>query len=385
MPKVLVLIVTHNAMKWIQRCLESVILNKSVEVMVVDNASDDGTAAFISKHFPDVRVHRLLKNIGFGRANNIGLNYAVQHDFDHVFLLNQDVYVEKDTVEELVHAQQNHPEYLVISPVHKDGNGEGLDSKFAGYIEGNRVLKEAVGIYEKRGIVEKTRASQDAPSFDEWETKHKCESTQSLGVHHGTKWSEHRERSERIEDRTQARSAQSRVVNRERSERKGEEGKRNDIIIPVEFVNAAAWMLSRNALKLVGGFHPAIFMYAEDNNYVHRVHQAGFLVGVLPSASIYHDRQDRPAPEGTAKLLRNFKINATITITNPTISTREKITKTTKLLFKATGSRLKRGHPDAILLFIRMKTFSIIFSFKALKTPTPTTDFPFLETSAENK
>ena len=393
MPKVLVLIVTHNAMKWIQRCLESVLdsqgqsLQFVMEVMVVDNASDDGTSAYISKHFPSVRVQRQLKNFGFGRANNLGLNYAVRHEFDHVFLLNQDAYVEKGTIAELVQAQMEHPEYLVVSPVHMDGNGEDLDSKFAGYIADNRVLQEAVGLFGREKEKKKKREGEkERRSEGESETKHKCESTQSLGV--DREWEEkhkHRKMRSLLTDIESEASETEPSAKERRGENEKERRRENEVVVPVDFVNAAAWMLSRNALRLVGGFHPAIFMYAEDNNYVHRIHHAGFLVGVLPSSTIYHDRQDRPVPEGTAKLFRNFKINASITITNPTISGWKKLTKTTKLLFKASGSRLKRGHPDALILFFRMLIFSIGISINALKTPTPTNDFPFLETSTENK
>lgn len=59
------------------------------------------------------------------------------------------------------------------------------------------------------------------------------------------------------------------------------------------FVNAAAWLLSRKCLQTVGGFNPSFRHYGEDNNYLHRVHFHGMLVGVLPTAWIHHDRAER--------------------------------------------------------------------------------------------
>lgn len=69
-------------------------------------------------------------------------------------------------------------------------------------------------------------------------------------------------------------------------------------IYRVDFVNAAAWLVSLECVGKVGAFDESIFfMYGEDNNYLQRVHYHGFRVGVVPSALIYHDREDR---EGSA-------------------------------------------------------------------------------------
>lgn len=61
-------------------------------------------------------------------------------------------------------------------------------------------------------------------------------------------------------------------------------------IYPLPFVNAAAWMLSKECIEKVGLFHPAFFHYGEDMNYCNRVLFHGYKIGVSPSAKIYHDR-----------------------------------------------------------------------------------------------
>jgi GT2 family glycosyltransferase len=64
-------------------------------------------------------------------------------------------------------------------------------------------------------------------------------------------------------------------------------------LYPIEFVNAAAWLVSRECLETVGGFDPLFFHYGEDRNYCQRVAYYKFKIGIVPTASIYHDREDR--------------------------------------------------------------------------------------------
>lgn len=64
-------------------------------------------------------------------------------------------------------------------------------------------------------------------------------------------------------------------------------------VYTAKFVNAAAWLITRNCLSTVGGFDPTFFHYGEDDNYIHRVHFHGLKVGVVPDAVIHHDREKR--------------------------------------------------------------------------------------------
>lgn len=64
-------------------------------------------------------------------------------------------------------------------------------------------------------------------------------------------------------------------------------------IYEVSFVNAAAWMISREACLSVGLFHPLFFHYGEDNNYLNRLFFIGYKLGVVTGTYIFHDRDDR--------------------------------------------------------------------------------------------
>ena len=62
-------------------------------------------------------------------------------------------------------------------------------------------------------------------------------------------------------------------------------------VYDVSFINAAAWLISKECLKKVGGFDPIFFHYSEDNNYCQRVLFHDFKIGVIPKCFIIHDRK----------------------------------------------------------------------------------------------
>ena len=118
MKQVFVIIVTYKGQRWYDQCFGS--LRQStipVRTIVVDNASNDGTAEFIKENYPEIHLIESKENLGFGKANNIAMRYALDQGCDYVFLLNQDAWVEPDTLEKLVDIHQRHPEYGLLGPV----------------------------------------------------------------------------------------------------------------------------------------------------------------------------------------------------------------------------------------------------------------------------
>ena len=88
MKDVLVIVVTYNGRPWIERCLGSVYAD--ADLFVVDNDSGDGSADYVQAHFPEARLVRSADNLGFSKANNLGLRYAMEKGYRYVYLLNQD-------------------------------------------------------------------------------------------------------------------------------------------------------------------------------------------------------------------------------------------------------------------------------------------------------
>ncbi len=128
MKKIVTIVVTYNAMEWIDKCITS--LQKSsvhTDVIVVDNASFDGSRSYIPNHYPQVIWCPQDENLGFGRANNIGLKYALENDYDYILLLNQDAYVFPNTLEILL---QWIDETTLLSPIQLRGDGVECDLRF---------------------------------------------------------------------------------------------------------------------------------------------------------------------------------------------------------------------------------------------------------------
>src|SRR5271166_1765751 len=86
-----IVIVSWNAKSYIQECLESAALycpSHSSEVIVVDNASTDGSSEVVLQRFPQVKLVQNSSNLGFAKANNIGISLSLGK---YVCLINSDV------------------------------------------------------------------------------------------------------------------------------------------------------------------------------------------------------------------------------------------------------------------------------------------------------
>jgi N-acetylglucosaminyl-diphospho-decaprenol L-rhamnosyltransferase len=104
-----VVVVTWNALPWLEQCLESV---RGREIVVVDHGSTDGTVELVRERFPDVRLIE-QENKGMGGGNNAGMRAAGGRYF---FLLNSDAWVVDDALDRLVAFADEHPEAAVVGP-----------------------------------------------------------------------------------------------------------------------------------------------------------------------------------------------------------------------------------------------------------------------------
>ncbi|TXE09273.1 glycosyltransferase family 2 protein [Gelidibacter salicanalis] len=213
-PLVYTIIVTYNGMQWIDQCLKS--LRESsipTHVIVIDNLSTDDSAKHIGENFPEVHLIRSKINLGFGKGNNIGLTKALKDNVDYVFLLNQDAWVRRDSIELLINIHRNNNDYGVLSPVHLNGTEKELETKFAEY----------AGPENTPGFLSDLYMQSIKPLYTS------------------------------------------------------------------NFVNAAAWLISKKCLEKVGGFNPLFAHYGEDEDYINRVKYWGFKIGIVPNAVITHD------------------------------------------------------------------------------------------------
>ena len=130
-PEILTIVVTYNAMNWLDRCLGS--LSESevpTDVIVIDNGSVDGTCEYIAGNYPDVLLTRSEENLGFGKANNVGFRYALEHQYRYVYLMNQDAWVYKDTLSVLTSAMDSDSSIGILSPMQMTASGDRPDMRF---------------------------------------------------------------------------------------------------------------------------------------------------------------------------------------------------------------------------------------------------------------
>lgn len=243
--KVLVVIVTYNAIRWIDRSLVSLRTSSLVpDVFVVDNGSTDGTQDYICQHYPEVLFTQSKENVGFGRANNFGLQYAKDNDYDYVYLLNQDAWLLPETLEKLVEISKKNPEYGILSPFQMEANLNHIDSVFK---------KEVCNWYSSPNLLDYIYLHSDVD------------------------------------------------------------------VIPVSFVMAAHWFITRECLMKVGGFSTTFPHYGEDINYIHRTLYWNFKIGITPDLQVVHDRENRPTPKKKKIYLKY--IFSLVKLSNPTVNT----------------------------------------------------------------
>ena len=121
-------IVTYNGERFIKTCIEA-IHNESPTspIHIIDNGSNDRTLDILSTL--GVSVLKAGKNLGFGRANNLGISNALKQGAKHVFLINQDAYIEAGSLKRFFSKPQSQTTNLHAF-LQLNGEGTRLDQKF---------------------------------------------------------------------------------------------------------------------------------------------------------------------------------------------------------------------------------------------------------------
>jgi N-acetylglucosaminyl-diphospho-decaprenol L-rhamnosyltransferase len=111
-------VVSFEARDHLQRCLASL---GGEEVVVVDNASSDGSAALVREHFPTVRLLALERNIGFGAACNRAVEDLA--DAELILLLNPDTILRPGAIERLAACIDEAPDIALVAPSLENADG----------------------------------------------------------------------------------------------------------------------------------------------------------------------------------------------------------------------------------------------------------------------
>ncbi len=124
-PLVSILIVNYKTKKITADTIDSILADISltrtstkdkikIEIILVDNNSNDGSVSYLKKRFKNqVQFIQTKRNIGFGPANNLAANSALGR---YLFFLNSDTLVQEQCIEKIVRFLDGHPEYGVVGP-----------------------------------------------------------------------------------------------------------------------------------------------------------------------------------------------------------------------------------------------------------------------------
>jgi N-acetylglucosaminyl-diphospho-decaprenol L-rhamnosyltransferase len=165
------IIVSYNTCAELLDCLQSLQAHPPAgphEIIVVDNASTDGTVAAVTHRYPTVKLIEPGRNLGFAAANNLGLEAAAN---DMVLLLNSDTLVPIDALDTLMAELRSTPGLAAIGPRIVDGSGRAELSFGRMLSPWNELRQKAIVTAQARGIrlaeawVE--RATR-RPSFPDW-------------------------------------------------------------------------------------------------------------------------------------------------------------------------------------------------------------------------
>lgn len=226
-PDISVLIVNYNVKDYLLQCLRSLYRSEgdvSFEIVVVDNASNDGSVDDLQNVFPDVKWVALDENIGFGRGNNAGLAHCTGR---YVLFLNPDTIVAPDTFVAMVNYLDHHPDVGIAGckVLNPDGTFQlacrrGLPTPWASFCKlfGLQALFPSVKVFSGYNLTYR--------SIDE--------------------------------------------------------------TYPVDALIGAFMIAPMSIIRDVGGFDPAFFMYGEDVDLCYRIQKTGKKVMYVPTTTIIH-------------------------------------------------------------------------------------------------
>jgi GT2 family glycosyltransferase/glycosyltransferase involved in cell wall biosynthesis len=117
-PSVTIVLLNWNGKQDTIECLASLknIDYNNFRIVLVDNGSIDDSYEYFSKHYKDITVIRIEKNVGFTGGNNVGIKKALEMGTDYILMLNNDTIVDPDIVKELAKAAQEDPNVGIVGP-----------------------------------------------------------------------------------------------------------------------------------------------------------------------------------------------------------------------------------------------------------------------------
>ncbi len=226
-PLISVVIVNYNVKEYLAQALHS--LQRALkgiphEIFVVDNASVDGSPAYIRKHFPEVHLLESKKNLGFARANNLALQKV---SGEYVVLINPDTVVQEDTFHKLLQFFKQTPDASAATCkiINPDGTFS-VDCRHA-------IPTPMIAFWKVTGL---SRIFPRSRIFGQYNLTYLDPNE----------------------------------------------------IYAVPAISGSFMMIKKKVLDTVGHFDERFFMYCEDIDLCHRINLAGYKIYYVPTTQIIH-------------------------------------------------------------------------------------------------
>jgi len=226
-PVLSIVIVSWNDWKKLQNCLRSIYADNlpSFEVLIVDNASSDGTPEYVRTLFPAVELYCNSRNVGHSKALNFAFE-RVRGEF--ILVLDQDTELLPDSIGRMLDFLKRHPEAELVAP--RTYNTDGTVQESA-----RNFPSPMNGIFGRQSLL--------------------------------TRWFPNNSISRRYLARQNLNAAEP---------------------FEVEQVGGACMLFSRGLLSVAGKWDESYFAYWNDTEWCYRVRAAGKRIFCVPAAEIYH-------------------------------------------------------------------------------------------------
>ena len=147
MKEISIITINFNGLSDTCALMETIPFNDNLEVIVVDNASQNQEADTISKRFPQVKVIKSEKNLGFAGGNNLGIRAAKGK---YIFLINNDTIFKNFNIQALIKKLESSPKIAIVCPKIRFAWGS-HPIQYAGYtpLSNITVRNQAIGFGEE--------------------------------------------------------------------------------------------------------------------------------------------------------------------------------------------------------------------------------------------
>ena len=244
-----IVIVTWNTKRLTLDCIESVLKNTpsddfSYEIILVDNASVDGTLEEVAVRYPNVKLIKNSDNLGFAKANNIGIASAAGKA---VLLLNSDTLIKGDAIYQTFKFLMSKSDKVgAASCKVLDFNGK-MEIHCRQFYTWWGMLKRQIG----KICIFLPNFLRNRLNIDYWP---------------------------------------------------------HNSIRSVDWVHMSFFMVKKSVLDIVGGLDERFFFYSEDQEYCYRVHKYGFGILFFPDCEILHKNGGSTKNKKTSKFFDSMFI-----------------------------------------------------------------------------